>query len=108
MKYDFTGKTVLVTGAGHGIGRAIAGSFAGLGAEVYALDVNEEALTRTAEETGCRTRALDVTDRVLRHRPMVPHDPHELRLPADSQQLPQLLLDNLRQTLVVVLQQFRL
>ncbi len=63
MKYDFTGKTVLVTGAGHGIGRAIAGTFAGLGAEVYALDVNEDALAQTAQEAGCHARALDVTDR---------------------------------------------
>jgi 3-oxoacyl-[acyl-carrier protein] reductase len=63
MKYDFTGKTVLVTGAGHGIGREIARSFTGLGAEVYALDLNQEGLARTAEEAACHARPLDVTDR---------------------------------------------
>ena len=63
MRYDFAGKTVLVTGAGHGIGREIAKSFAALGAQVYALDLNQDGLAQTAKEAGCHVRQLDVTDR---------------------------------------------
>jgi 3-oxoacyl-[acyl-carrier protein] reductase len=65
MRYDFSGKLVLVTGAGHGLGRAIAVQFAGLGAEVVALDLNEDGLTETVREAGerCRGRRLDVTER---------------------------------------------
>jgi 3-oxoacyl-[acyl-carrier protein] reductase len=65
MRYDFSGKLVLVTGAGHGLGRAIAVAFANLGADVFALDVAEDRLGETAREGGerCRARRLDVTDR---------------------------------------------
>jgi 3-oxoacyl-[acyl-carrier protein] reductase len=66
MKYNFSGKLVLVTGAGHGLGRAIAVAFADLEADVFALDLNEEGLAETVRDAGkrCRARRLDVTDRV--------------------------------------------
>jgi NAD(P)-dependent dehydrogenase (short-subunit alcohol dehydrogenase family) len=41
---DFKGKVVVVTGAGSGIGRAVALLFAAKGAEVHAIDLNEEAV----------------------------------------------------------------
>jgi 3-oxoacyl-[acyl-carrier protein] reductase len=65
MRYDFAGKNVMVTGAGHGLGRAIAVAFTDLGADVLALDLDEDRLQETAREAGapCRARRLDVTDR---------------------------------------------
>jgi NAD(P)-dependent dehydrogenase (short-subunit alcohol dehydrogenase family) len=58
----------VVTGAGSGIGRAIAIGYAREGARVAALDVNEEAAARTAAEIGAAGGnaeyfGLDVTDR---------------------------------------------
>jgi 3-oxoacyl-[acyl-carrier protein] reductase len=65
MKYDFSGKLVLVTGAGHGLGRAIAVAFTSLGADVFALDLAKDRLAETVREAGprCRARRLDVSDR---------------------------------------------
>jgi NAD(P)-dependent dehydrogenase (short-subunit alcohol dehydrogenase family) len=47
--FDLTGKTAAVTGAGSGIGRAIATLFGRQGARIVALDLNETAGTATAE-----------------------------------------------------------
>ena len=64
MQITFNGRTVLVSGAAHGFGRAIALAFAGNGANVFACDVNADGLAETARMgAGIKTFALDVGDR---------------------------------------------
>jgi 3-oxoacyl-[acyl-carrier protein] reductase len=68
MHLTFPDKTVLVTGAAHGFGRAISLAFAAREATVWAVDLlaDEAAETaRLAVESGgqCIARRLDVTDR---------------------------------------------
>ena len=68
MKIDFEKKTVIVTGAAHGFGRAIAAGFAQRGALVWACDVLADGLAVTrqicAEAGGvCHVRTVDVRDR---------------------------------------------
>jgi len=53
------GKTVLITAAGQGIGRATAELFVAQGATVWATDLSVDAL---ANLDGCRIRQLDATD----------------------------------------------
>ena len=67
MQIGFAGRRAVVTGAGHGIGRAIAQQLAALGARTLAVDINEAGLMETAAgaaaHTGRLTTAvLDVTD----------------------------------------------
>ena len=57
---DLTGKTVLVTAAAQGIGRATALAFARSGARVHATDVNLEKLNELASEPNITTGKLDV------------------------------------------------
>ena len=64
MNVDLSGRTALVTGAGHGFGRAIAVALAGVGARVVACDILADELPDTVAEAGptCESRRLDVTD----------------------------------------------
>lgn len=59
MAQDFTGRRVVITAAGQGIGRTAAERFIALGAEVIATDINEAALS-TLE--GATTHVLDATN----------------------------------------------
>jgi 3-oxoacyl-[acyl-carrier protein] reductase len=72
MNVRFDGRVAIVTGAAHGIGRAVALAFAELGAVVVACDILAGELAETerlASETGAHlsARPLDVTDRAAVH-----------------------------------------
>jgi len=57
------GKSVLITAAGAGIGRAAAEIFAREGASVIATDIDEAALISLSSVSNVETEVLDVTDR---------------------------------------------
>ncbi|MCE0916281.1 SDR family oxidoreductase [Pseudomonas sp. NMI760_13] len=66
-RYDFKGRTVLVTGAAGGIGQAIVEGFARDGARVLALDLDPQALQRLVEDQVAlghevRGEVLDLAD----------------------------------------------
>lgn len=55
IKFDFSGKTVIVTGSAGGIGKAIASSFSESGAKVIIADYNEKLGKETAKEISAKT-----------------------------------------------------
>ncbi len=62
-RFDLTGQRLLVTGAGRGLGRAIALGAVAAGAEVCAVDIDGQALATLQGQARCSTRVMDVTDR---------------------------------------------
>jgi 3-oxoacyl-[acyl-carrier protein] reductase len=60
------GKTAIVTGAGSGMGKAIAALFTGHGANVVLADLNQEAAEKAAKELG-GTQALAIQTDVASH-----------------------------------------
>ena len=64
MNIDFAGRTVIVTGGGHGLGREMSRAFASLGARVWTCDLDEGNLkeTQALMGEGCEVRVVDVRD----------------------------------------------
>lgn len=65
MRIGFEDRSAVVTGAAHGIGRAIALALAERGAQVHAVDINAEGLAETARlsDGACRALPCDLGDR---------------------------------------------
>lgn len=61
-------RIALVTGAGQGLGRAIATRLSGEGCRVWALDIDQAAAARTAAAIGGEAIGCDVTDAAALHR----------------------------------------
>ena len=61
---SFDGRVVVITGAGSGLGAALAAGFGREGAVVVAVDIDGEAAHRTASTIGtdARSFAVDVAD----------------------------------------------
>lgn len=69
--FDFAGRSVIVTGAGRGIGLEIGRVFQRAGASTYLVDVDEQEVTRAAAETGAipavaSVASTDDVERVVR------------------------------------------
>lgn len=64
VSFDFGGQVALITGAGAGIGQAIARAFHAAGARVALGDIREAPVERTAKDLGANTFAqpVDVRD----------------------------------------------
>jgi 3-oxoacyl-[acyl-carrier protein] reductase len=61
ISYDFTGKSVVVTGAARGIGQALAQHFAEAKADVFMVDFDADELQKAAKDVGARGIAANVS-----------------------------------------------
>ena len=64
IQFDFTGRSVLVTGSARGIGRAVASTFVESGAAVYLMDPDSDAVRAAADEIGGTAIVGDVSSSV--------------------------------------------
>jgi 3-oxoacyl-[acyl-carrier protein] reductase len=62
VTFDFSGQTIVVTGAARGVGRAIGACFRAAGACVYLIDVDPDPVAGTAREIGAIGLVADVSD----------------------------------------------
>jgi 3-oxoacyl-[acyl-carrier protein] reductase len=60
IRFDFAGRTAIVTGAGRGIGLGIAQSFAAAGADVVMVDLDEDVLVAAAAELSAVAAVADI------------------------------------------------
>ena len=60
--FDFSGRTVLVTGAARGVGQAVGRHFRAAGATVYLVDLEPDVLAEAAHEMNAVGLTADVTD----------------------------------------------
>ena len=60
LKYDFTGKTVIVTGAARGIGLELGRFFQEAGANTYLVDFDGDEVEKAAADIGARGMRADV------------------------------------------------
>jgi 2-keto-3-deoxy-L-fuconate dehydrogenase len=78
MSASITGKSVLVTAAAQGIGRATALAFAAAGAKVFATDINDDALQSLTGGSNITARRLDVLDTAAVNAFVADHGPFEI------------------------------
>lgn len=62
LRFDFTGRTAIVTGAARGIGLELARHLHTAGASVFLLDFDGDEVKRAADQIGAGAIACDVSD----------------------------------------------
>lgn len=62
LTFDFTGRSVIITGGAQGIGRALGECFQLAGADTYLVDSDGQLLEDAEEQVGCRTIVANVAN----------------------------------------------